>query len=143
MLKRIPGWKDTNSPVKNEDVFNHFFSNFFDEFFNATETIEQYNSFKVDILEGARYYLLEADLPGFNKENLEIDYHQGYLTISAKKEDKLPERKECFVRRERQHGVFSRSFYIENIEVDKIETHFDEGVLTLKIPKLDFSTETK
>lgn len=143
MLRLIPGWKDSNGHAKNEDVFNHFFSSFFDEFFNATDTLEQYNSFKVDILEGERYYLLEADLPGFNEENLEIDYDQSYLTITTKKEEKLPERKEQFVRRERQYGVFSRSFYIENIQIDKIETHFNEGVLTVKIPKLDFLTEIK
>ena len=137
MLKRIPGWKDTNSHVKNEDVFNHFFSSFFDEFFNAREAAEQLNSFKVDILEGDRYYLLEADLPGFNENNLEIDYHQGYLTISTQKNDEVSERKEVFVRRERQHGIFSRSFFIENIEADKIEAFFNEGVLTIKIPKAD------
>lgn len=141
MLKLIPGRKDASGIEKTEDVFNQFFSSFFDEFFTpVASTAEPCNSFKVDILEDQAYYLIEADLPGFNKEDLEISYRDSYLTITVKKAVGQIQRKEQFIRRERQYGLFSRSFYIEHIDKDHIDTSFTDGLLSIKIPKAGYSS---
>lgn len=137
MLKLLSQKRSPSGIVKTEDVFNHFFSNFLDDFFTPIENCDcQCNSFKVDILEDMNCYILEADLPGFNKKNLTISYESNYLTIAAQKEEVEEERKAHFVRRERQVGIFSRSFYIENIDESSIEAEFTDGLLKVRIPKL-------
>lgn len=139
MLKLITGRKDASEMEKSEDVFNQFFTSFFDEFFTpvAAET-ESCNSFKVDILEDQAYYLIEADLPGFNKQDLEISYKDHYLTISARKAEPHGQRKEQFVRRERQHGLFSRSFYVEGIDEAQIDANLTDGLLSVRIAKAGY-----
>lgn len=131
MLRLIPNRKNT-SLVKSEDIFDRFF----DDFFSPLESIHSsFNSFKVDVLEDHEVYIIEADLPGFNKEDLSLSYENNYLTIAAKKEDVVEERKEHFIRRERQFGEFRRTFYIENIDIDQVEAKFDNGILEVKIKK--------
>lgn len=136
MLKLIPSLRGSNDLIRSEDVFDRFFNNYFDDFFKPWEPVTfQHNNFKVDILEDEGYYLVEADLPGFTKEDLEISYENHYLTIKAQKEESTETRKEQFVRRERQCGVFSRTFYMESIDVDSIDANFKDGLLSIKIPK--------
>lgn len=136
MLRLIPSLRTNNNLTRSEDVFDRFFNNYVDEFFKPWEPVTfQHNNFKVDILEDDGYYLIEADLPGFTKDNLEISYENHYLTITAQKEESSESRKEQFVRRERQSGVFSRTFYMESIDVDSIDANFKEGLLSIKIPK--------
>ncbi len=136
MLKLIPSWRGSNDLIRSEDVFDRFFNNYFDDFFRPWETVTlQHNNFKVDILEDEGYYLVEADMPGFTKDDLEISYENHYLTIKAQKEESIETRKEQFVRRERQCGVFSRTFYMESIDVDSIDANFKDGLLSIKIPK--------
>jgi HSP20 family protein len=136
MLKLIPSWRGSNDLIRSEDVFDRFFNNYFDDFFRPWEPVTfQHNNFKVDILEDEGYYLVEADLPGFTKDDLEISYENHYLTITAQKEESSETRKEQFVRRERQCGVFSRTFYMESIDVDSIDANFKDGLLSIKIPK--------
>jgi len=139
MLKLITGRKDASGMEKSEDVFNQFFTSFFDEFFTPVAAGEEpCNSFNVDVLEDQAYYLIEADLPGFNKADLEISYKENYLTISARKTEPHVPRKEQFIRRERQYGLFSRSFFIEGIEASLIDASFTDGLLSVRIPKAGF-----
>lgn len=136
MLKRLSGRKVLQGIVKEEDVFNHFFSNFFDEFLTQSTTCEtQFNSFKVDILEDEQYYWLEADLPGFRTEQITVTYEEPFLTITAQSTSDNVTHTKHFIRKERQHGVFSRSFRILNIMEQQIERQLNDGILTIKIPK--------
>ena len=136
MLKRLSGRKVLQGIVKEEDVFNHFFSNFFDEFLSQSAICEpQLNSFKVDILEDTSHYWLEADLPGFKIEQITITYEAPFLTITAQNTTDNEMYTRQFIRKERQHGVFSRSFRILNINENQIEHQLNDGLLTVKIPK--------
>lgn len=118
-------------------------SNFFDpfrvmadmerEFFGA----RQGGSFNTDIRETDTEYVLEADLPGFNKEDIHVDINQDTLTISAERhsphEDQ--EKKGSYIRCERSYGSYCRSFDVTGIDTEKIAAKYDNGVLTLTMPR--------
>ena len=100
--------------------------------------MKEFNSImKTDVKETEKNYILDVDLPGFKKEDVNLNLENGYLTISAKREHKVDNenRKENFVRRERSFGQFSRSFYVGDVEQDEIEAHLENGILTIKLPK--------
>ena len=92
---------------------------------------------KTDIKEHEDSYELLVDLPGFEKENINISIENGYLTIQAKtSSNKDDEQKGKYVRRERYAGEFSRSFYVgEDIADDDIKASFKNGILNIVIPK--------
>ncbi len=94
--------------------------------------------FKTDIRDNGDSYTLEADLPGFSKDDIKVDAENGYLTISAERHSETEEKeggKNHYVRRERSFGSFSRSFDISEIDEDAIKAKFENGVLTLDLPK--------
>ena len=112
------------------DLFDDFFD---DGFFTKREK----NMMKTDIKEGKDKYTIDVDLPGFEKENINLSLNNGYLNISAKmeKEDNSSD-DEKFVRRERFSGECSRSFYVgENIKEEDIKAEFKNGTLNIEIPK--------
>ena len=93
--------------------------------------------FKTDIKETEKGYTLEADLPGFKKEDIDVQIDGDYLTIKAERhsehEDK--DKKDKYVRVERSYGSYQRSFDVTGIDVDNIGAKYDNGVLTLDLPK--------
>ena len=112
------------------DLFDNFFE---DDFFPRKER----NLMRTDIREKKDKYIVDVDLPGFDKENINLTLKNGYLEISAKveKEDNN-EDEEKFVRRERFYGECSRSFYVgEDITEEDINAEFKNGILKIEIPK--------
>ena len=93
------------------------------------------SAFRTDVVDTGDAYQLQAELPGFKKEDITIDVENDVLTISAERkldeEDKQPN----FVKRERFYGSFSRSFDVSGINVDGIEASYTDGVLSLTMPK--------
>ncbi|HHX17020.1 MAG TPA: Hsp20/alpha crystallin family protein [Mollicutes bacterium] len=109
------------------------FNNLLDDFFNVPAS--KNNIMKVDIFEKDNLYNMEIEIPGFNKENIMVDYKDGYLTISAKK-DEVKEDKE-YIRKERFYGEYQRSFYVGDIDDTQINAQFNDGLLTITFPKQD------
>ena len=93
------------------------------------------SSFRTDVTDTGDAYKLEAELPGFNKEDIKIDVENDVLTISAQRSEEKKDEKHNFVKRERFYGSFSRSFDVSGINVDGIEASYTHGVLTLTMPK--------
>ena len=94
-------------------------------------------SFRTGVTDTGGAYKLEAELPGFKKEDIKIDVEDDCLTISAERkvdEDKKDE-KNNFVKRERFYGSYRRSFDVTGIDTDAIEASYNDGVLTLTMPK--------
>lgn len=113
------------------DLFDNFFGD--DDFFTKRE----HHLMKTDIKEKKDKYVIEMDLPGYAKENINLELNNGYLEVSAKveKEEKNNE-EEKFVRRERFYGECSRSFYVgEDVTEDDIEAEFKNGMLKIEVPK--------
>ena len=93
------------------------------------------SAFRTDVVDNGDSYKLEAELPGFNKEDIKIDVENDVLTISAERKLDNEEKKHNFVKRERFYGSYSRSFDVSGIEVDGIEAAYADGVLSLTMPK--------
>ena len=108
-------------------------------FFNEGES----KLMKTDIKEKKDEYVIDIDLPGYEKEGIKLNIQDGYLTVHAtvNKEEK-DEEKGKFVRKERYSGACSRSFYVgENITEDEIKAKFKNGTLTIVVPKKEDKKE--
>ena len=124
--------------AKSNDDFHSLFDIFNEPFFNMPAMNMSASAFKVDVKDNGNAYELIADFPGLKKENINLDYENSYLTISAKTEEGNDEQddKGNYIRRERHVGSMSRSFYIDNIDESKISAEFKEGVLKVNLPKI-------
>ncbi len=92
---------------------------------------------KIDVKENEHDFEVFIDLPGFKKENLKLDLTDGYITINANKTLEEEDKKK-YIRKERFYDSVSRSFYVgDSIKKEDIKAKFDNGVLTLSIPKVE------
>jgi HSP20 family protein len=90
----------------------------------------------VDIYEQPEAIMIQADLPGLNKENVSVRLENNVLTIQGERKLENEQRQENYHRLERAYGSFTRSFTIpSNIQADKIEAEFKDGVLRIQLPK--------
>ena len=135
-----------------ENLFDDFFDDSFERELRAMNRNPLYgkhakNLMRTDVRETENSYELDVDLPGFKKEEIQVELEDGYLTISASKgmEKKEDEKNSKYIRQERYSGSCSRSFYVgDNVTEQDIAAKFEDGILKLSIPKKDVSaTETK
>ena len=113
---------------------------FFDEVFNDENLLSKKEAkiMRTDIKQKDNNYIFTVDVPGFEKENINIELENGYLTVSAKtnKEINNDEKEENYIYRERYSGECSRSFYVgDNVTEDDVKASFKNGVLTVIVPK--------
>ena len=131
-------------PRNNFDLFDDFFD---DEFFPKHEFLskKERNLMKTDIKETKDGFKLDIDLPGFEKENINLSLDNGYLNIHAKVEkENNNKEEEKFVRRERFFGECSRSFYVgDDIKEEEIHAEFKNGILKVEIPKKQIENKQK
>lgn len=112
--------------------------------FRAMEEIERaffggsgLTEFKTDIRDTGEAYVLEADLPGFKKEDIHIELGDGNMTIRAERHSEAEEKGEGgYLRQERSYGAFTRTFSTEGVDVNAMQAKFADGVLSLSMPKL-------
>lgn len=117
------------------DLFDEMFR---DPFFEGTES----KVMKTDIKEKKDKYLIDIDLPGYEKENIKMEISDGYLTIHASVNKEMDDEKGKYVRKERYVGECSRSFYVgENVKEEEIKAKFKNGTLTIEVPKKDDKKE--
>ena len=117
-------------PKNNLDLFDDiFWGNFLSKVDN--------NMMRTDIRESENDYLIDVDLPGYDKDNIKVDVTNGYLNINAKVSSEDGDKEHGkYVRRERYYGECSRSFYIgDDIKTEDVKASFKNGILTLNIPK--------
>lgn len=135
---------ETNNNQKKNEIaqnkmfgsFDPFFDNFFgfpikNEFRNVSRVM------KTDVIEKGDSYAFEIEVPGIKKENISLEFDNGYLTISAKQkyENDEKDKNGNYVCRERHYGSFSRSFYVGDINEDQISASLEDGILKVVVPK--------
>ncbi len=101
---------------------------------------------KTDIKETETSYELSVDLPGYRKEDVKADIKDGYLTISASKNEALEDRSDdgTYIRKERFSGTCSRSFFVgEDVVKNEIKATFKDGVLDICVPKVEVTPEVE
>ncbi len=120
------------------DLLDDFFD---DSFFTRKEK----NLMKTDIREKKDKYIVEVDLPGYDKKNIDLSLENGYLNIKAKTEKNEEHKDEGkYLHKERFYGECSRSFYVgEEIEEKDIKAEFKDGILKVELPKKELTKEEK
>ncbi len=112
----------------------------FDFGFFGTEPAPKTNAslMKTDVKETDKAYELDIDLPGFEKENVQIELNEGYLTINAHTKEEKEDKDEngTFLRKERFVGSCRRSFYVgDDVSEGDITAKFENGILSINVPK--------
>ncbi len=129
-------WSDPFEEMDN--AMNDWFGDFFGD--NTFSDLSE-NTFgmKTDVIEEDHDYKLQADLPGFNKEDIHIDLKNGVLNIQASHSENKDEKDEetgKYIRHERGEASYSRSFHVgEQVTPEDINAAYENGVLTLTFPK--------
>ena len=129
-----------------------FGENLFDDLFNDTFERSLWNTdkalygknagriMKTDVHETEDSYELDVDLPGFKKEEINVELHDGYLTISATKsldKDGTDQKARRVIRQERYSGTSQRTFYVGDVKPDEVKCKYESGVLSVEVPKRD------
>ncbi len=90
----------------------------------------------VDVREDEDNYIVEVELPGLSEKDVEVKVENGVLTIASRKDESKEEKDEGYIRKERRHFSFKRSFSLpENVDVEKIAANFKNGLLDIAVPK--------
>ncbi|MDD2495701.1 MAG: Hsp20/alpha crystallin family protein [Tissierellia bacterium] len=129
---------------KNRNLVNRDFGNFggfynmLDDFFNdnwpSPRNLAR-DTFKVDVQESDTQYVIEAELPGVNKDEVNIEMNDGRLNISIKREENINEEKKNYIHKERRYSSMSRSIYLEEAKSEGIKANLENGVLCITVPK--------
>ena len=125
---------------RNNNLGFSLFDNMFDDMFRDPFFTNSNNTklMKTDIQEKDNNYILDMDLPGYEKEDIKAQLKDGYLTITAQKNTSNDDKDEegNYIRRERYCGNCSRSFYVgDSIKEEDIKANFNNGILELTFPK--------
>lgn len=131
-------------PFKNNNIqgrgslfdIDSMFNDFFNEPFMG---IVSASSIKADIKENENEFVIDAEIPGVNKEDIKLDLKDDRLTISVEKTEESKEEKNNYIRRERRYGSTSRSFSVQNVKAEDVSAKYENGILTIVLPK----SETK
>lgn len=126
-----------------ESLFDRFFDGSLEnEFFGTHNPLygkHAKNLMKTDVKDVNDHYEVAVDLPGFQKDEVNVELENGYLTISAAKGlDKDQKDDEGhYIRQERYSGSCSRSFYVGDIQPEDVHAKYEDGILKLTLPKAD------
>ena len=119
---------------RRDNGFNIFDEVFNDPFFSESERVSKL--MKTDVQEVDGNYLLEIDVPGYDKENIQLELNDGYLTVTATKNEDNETKKAKYLKRERFSGICSRSFFVgEDVKEEVIKANFKNGILSITFPK--------
>ena len=129
-----------NTPVRYTG-FNSLFDDFFSDMW--TPALSNGDSFKMDVKNTEDAYLVEADMPGVNKDEISLELEENVLTIQVKREEATEETEANYVHRERKVSSMSRSIRLRDVNADEIDAKLENGVLTVTLPKTDKSERVK
>lgn len=120
------------------------YNNFFDEFAKVLNEMTQdtkeaiknvKNYILMNVVENEYEYQVEAAIPGVKKENINMNYHEGVLTIEVKKEENTNDDIKYLVR-ERTNNFYKRSIELAGVEVEGIRAKYENGILNVDLPKI-------
>ena len=125
--------KEISTNTDFEDFYNvldDYFSN--DWPFKRTLT---HDTFKVDVEDNGNEYLIEAEVPGIDKKDINVELNDGKLMISITRDENSESKKKNFIHRERRYSSMSRSIYLEDAKQDGIKAKLENGLLKVVVPK--------
>ena len=113
----------------------YYLDSIFDDFMDDMEPRYPMETMKCDIYEKDGAYHIEADVPGFKKEEIAVECEDGYVTISAEKNEETEDSDKKYLKRERNYSKTTRKFYVGDIDSNEIKAEFKDGILSLVVPK--------
>lgn len=116
-----------------EDFYN-MLDDFFSDNWSSRKSFDR-DTFKINVLQNDTEYLIEAELPGVTKEEIDVDLNDGRLNISVKREEKINEEKKNYIHRESRFASMSRSVYLADADAKGIKAKLDNGVLNITVPR--------
>ena len=122
------------------------FYNMVDSFFNEGLTYGGNfapGNFKMDIEEKDNEYLVEAELPGVKKEEVNLELDDGRLTISVQREERIDQEKKNYIHKETRYSSMSRSVYLHDAKQEGVKAKLDNGILSIVVPKDEKSNNVK
>ncbi|MEP1778569.1 Hsp20/alpha crystallin family protein [Reichenbachiella sp.] len=120
-----------------DDLFN-------DRFFNSDVTVGKSFTPQVDISETEKAFELSFAVPGIKKNEIKIDLNEGQLVVSGERKFEEKKEEKNFHSVETRYGSFNRSFQLpDNINADKVEAKYEDGLLNIVIPKDEKKTQKK
>ena len=123
-------------PARELSRFDTFFDNAFGSLLNRDYYEEGRLSPSVDVFEKSDKYVINAEIPGMEKNDIKIDVKDGALAISGEKKYEEKKEDENYIRVERRYGKFERRFNLpENVDVEKVSANYKNGVLEVTLPK--------
>jgi HSP20 family protein len=123
---------------KRGDLSRDRLFNMMDDFFNDAWLPRRNllsDTFKVDVKENEGDYIIEADLPGVKKEEVNLELNEGKLTIAILRNEQAEEDRKGYIHRERRTASMQRSVYLADADSEGVNAKLNEGVLTVVIPK--------
>lgn len=126
---------------RNVSLINNGFGDFYnmlDDFFSDGWTPRrslQQDTFKIDVQESEKEYVIEAELPGVKKDEVNIELNEGRLEIAVNREEVVSDEKKNYIHRERRYCSMSRGVYLADADKEGVKAKLDNGVLRISVPK--------
>lgn len=114
--------------------FRDLFEGFFGDsarFFDSHRELP----FKMDVREELLHYTVEAEMPGVKKEDVQVEFLDGQLTVTVNHEEISDEEKKKYIRKERVSTSETRSVYLEGVKSTGITAALTDGLLRITVPK--------
>lgn len=138
MFGLVPFSRRNGDIAKRNDFWD--LRNVMDEFFNDSFVPTFFASghpLKADIRETEKEYIIDAEMPGVKKEDIKLDLRDDVLTIAVEHNEERKEERDNYLRKERRYGSYSRSFCVENVQQEAVTAKYNNGVLTVVLPKAE------
>ncbi len=145
MAGLIPFNRKNSSLAPANSGINDFY-NMLDDFFNDSWMPDRSlmrDTFKIDIQEKDTEYLVEAELPGVKKEEIDLNIDNENLCISVKRSEEINKDGKNYIHRERREGCMSRRIHLAGGKMENIKARLNDGVLSITVPKNEVLEEKR
>lgn len=144
MFGLTPYNRRNNDVARSNDFFDvrSLFEDFLSDSF-MPGFFAQGGAVRADIKETEKEYIIDAELPGVKKEDIRLELRDDTLTVSVEKREEEKEERSNYIRQERKYGSYGRSFHVENVKNEAVTAKFENGILTVNLPKDENGNEKK
>jgi HSP20 family protein len=133
----ITRWRPFRDLVSIQDEMNRLFDDFFGRPVTRPEWEEAWSP-SVDVSETKDNVIINAEIPGMNKEDVKVSVQDNVLTLSGERKQEKEEKNANYHRIERSYGSFSRSFTLPtSVQADKVKATYKDGILKITLPKTE------
>ena len=136
----MKNYMEKRNDRNNEGWGLNFWEDPFEGFFKPVMYADKRGSMRTDIKETENSYVMDVEIPGFDKKDVNVSLKDGYLTISAAKgvdKDEEDKKTRRVIRQERYVGSCQRTFYVGDVKAEDVKCKYESGVLSIEVPKAD------